>query len=108
MFCGNSVYAEIYVMSRIVNSMAEDGLIFKFLSIIFERYKTPVTATISSGVFAAVISLLFDLEKLVDLMALLGLIGYCLVSLCVIILRLFLHEIFILCNLIKNNFFNIY
>lgn len=39
-------------MPRIVYAMAHDGLIFRFLANINQRFKTPVIATFLSGLLA--------------------------------------------------------
>ena len=39
-------------MPRIVYAMAQDGLIFRFLGNISKRFKTPLIATLVSGILA--------------------------------------------------------
>ena len=39
-------------MPRVIYAMASDGLIFRFLSYVNERFKTPLTATITAGIMA--------------------------------------------------------
>lgn len=42
----------MFPMPRVIYAMAEDGLLFKFLSSINSRTKTPLSATITSGILA--------------------------------------------------------
>lgn len=42
----------MFPMPRVIYAMASDGLLFKFLAVVSERFKTPVLATCLSGLFA--------------------------------------------------------
>lgn len=39
-------------MPRVIYAMAEDGLLFRFLSMVHTRTKTPLMATVMSGIVA--------------------------------------------------------
>ncbi len=77
----------MFPMPRVVYSLASDGLIYKWLAIVMPKLKTPVTASLFSGLLAAILCLIFDLNQLIDMMSIGTLMAYSVVAICVLILR---------------------
>nr|XP_018900684.1 PREDICTED: high affinity cationic amino acid transporter 1-like [Bemisia tabaci] len=88
-----SLLGSMFPMARILYAMAEDGLIYTFLAQINKKTLTPLFATFVSGVLAGIISAIFNLTQLIDMMSIGTLLAYSIVSLCILLLRYRKYEI---------------
>lgn len=84
--CTNLLGA-MFPLPRVLYAMSSDGIIYKRLRAINKRTKTPLLATILSGLLSAFMALLFNLSQLIDMMSIGTLMAYTMVSICVLVLR---------------------
>lgn len=87
--CGmtTTLFGSLFSLPRCMYAMATDGLLFSFLGNVNSKTQLPLTNVVISGLFSAVIAMIFDLEKLVEFMSIGTLLAYTIVSASVIILR---------------------
>uniref|UniRef100_A0A4W2HVB6 Cationic amino acid transporter C-terminal domain-containing protein n=1 Tax=Bos indicus x Bos taurus TaxID=30522 RepID=A0A4W2HVB6_BOBOX len=89
--------SSLFPVPQVIQEMAEDGLLFRGLAQTHARTKTPIMATVSSGILAGIMALLFEFSNLVELMSIGHLLVYSLVAFFVLVLR-YQPD----CNLSKN------
>ncbi|KAI1297887.1 Cationic amino acid transporter 2 [Halotydeus destructor] len=77
----------LFPLPRVLYAMASDGLIFKIFMQVNEATKTPIYATIISGIFAGLMAAMFDVQQLADMMSIGTMLAYTLVTMSVLILR---------------------
>ncbi|KAF8793460.1 Cationic amino acid transporter 4 like protein [Argiope bruennichi] len=87
--CGmaTAIIGALFALTRIIYVMADDGLLFPFCSTVNSKTKIPLGAMYTFASFAAIMSLILDVNTLVELMSIGTLFAYLVVSASVIILR---------------------
>lgn len=82
-----SLLGAMFPLPRILYVMGDDGIIFKSLAKINKKTHTPILGTIISGGLTGLMTLIFNLEQLIDMMSIGTLLAYSIVAISVIILR---------------------
>lgn len=82
-----SLLGAMFPLPRILYAMGSDGIIYKFLSVVSRRTKTPLIATIISGILAAIMAMIFAIHQLIEMMSIGTLLAYSIVAISVLILR---------------------
>lgn len=82
-----SVLGAMFPLPRILYAMGSDGVIFKQLAIVHPKTMTPILGTVVSGLLTGVMTLIFNLQQLIDMMSIGTLLAYTIVAICVLILR---------------------
>ncbi|XP_026327234.1 high affinity cationic amino acid transporter 1-like [Hyposmocoma kahamanoa] len=83
----SSLLGAVFPLPRIIYAMASDGLLYKFLGRVSERFQTPLIGTMLAGVFTGTLAMLFELEQLIHMMSIGTLLAYSMVASCVLLLR---------------------
>lgn len=77
----------LFPLPRLLYAMATDGLIFKSFACVSKNTEVPFVGTIFSGILAAFLAMIFELQALVEMMSIGTLQAYTIVSTSVLILR---------------------
>ena len=77
----------MFPLPRVMLAMAQDGLIFRTLAKVHDRFQTPVIATSLGGLVTALLAMIFDLSSLVDMMSIGTLMAYMMVAASVLVLH---------------------
>ncbi|XP_003424871.1 high affinity cationic amino acid transporter 1 [Nasonia vitripennis] len=82
-----SLLGAMFPLPRVLYAMASDGVIFKFLATVHPKTMTPLLGTALSGLLTGIMTLLFDLQQLINMMSIGTLLAYTIVAVSVLILR---------------------
>lgn len=82
-----AMFGAFFPLPRILYSMSRDGLLYKPFSYISPKTQTPLISTAVSGVITAIMSAIFKLDQLVDMMSIGTLLAYIIVAISVLLLR---------------------
>ncbi|CAH2096574.1 unnamed protein product [Euphydryas editha] len=82
-----SLLGAMFPLPRVLYAMGSDGVLFRPLCAINARTKTPLLATLLSGLFSAIMAAIFNLNQLIDMMSIGTLLAYTIVATSVLILR---------------------
>jgi amino acid transporter len=74
-------------------AMANDGLLFKYLSRIHERTKTPHFALLTSIVISLILTVVFDIENLIGFANITGFLNYSIIAAALLVVRYFHDDV---------------
>lgn len=77
----------MFPLPRIIYAMGSDGLVFRVLAKVHPRFQTPVVGSMVAGLITGLMSALFDLEQLINMMSIGTLQAYTIVAASVLLLR---------------------
>nr|CAI5845444.1 unnamed protein product [Callosobruchus analis] len=97
-----SLLGAMFPLPRVVYAMSSDGLIFKPLAKVNSKTKTPLFATVVSGVLSGFMAVLFNLDQLIDMMSIGTLLAYTIVAVSVLIMRFEERSMYCCLYMIKN------
>lgn len=83
----SSLLGALFSLPRILYAMSSDGVLFRALSKVNPKTRTPMNATLIAGFLSAILAAIFSLQQLVDMLSIGTLLAYSIVGLCVLILR---------------------
>lgn len=73
-----SLLGAMFPLPRVLYAMSSDGLLYSIFKRVNKRTQTPVYATLLSGILAAILALVLNLQQLIEMMSLGTLmVGYC-------------------------------
>ncbi|GBP33887.1 Cationic amino acid transporter 2 [Eumeta japonica] len=79
----SSLLGAVFPLPRIIYAMSSDGLLFKFMGRINQRFQTPLVGTMLAGLFTGTLAMIFKLEQLIHMMSIGTLLAYSMVASCV-------------------------
>lgn len=82
-----SLLGAMFPLPRILYAMGSDGVIFKQLASVHPKTMTPIIGTVVSGLLTGFMTLIFDLQQLIDMMSIGTLLAYTIVAISVLMLR---------------------
>lgn len=83
----SSLLGAVFPLPRIIYAMSSDGLLFKFMGRVHQKYQTPMVGTMIAGFFTGTLAMIFELEQLIHMMSIGTLLAYSMVASCVLLLR---------------------
>ncbi|XP_047029584.1 cationic amino acid transporter 2-like isoform X1 [Helicoverpa zea] len=83
----SSLLGAVFPLPRIIYAMSSDGLLFRFMGQVSERFQTPLIGTMIAGLFTGTLAMIFRLEQLIHMMSIGTLLAYSMVASCVLLLR---------------------
>lgn len=83
----SALFCAVYSTSRIVYSMSFDGLLFRWFSKVHTKTQVPCRAILVAGVITAILALVFNVNQLVELLAIGTLVAYTKVTISVLVSR---------------------